>query len=149
MSELLLVLHIVAAGTWLGANVAQILSTRRLTAGGGKTAAAWMDTTVFWGRVLYMPASILILATGVGLVLESSLYDFSHAFVSIGFAAVIISAVMAMVVFAKGGEQASAAFNGGDEAVGHVAVNRMIRFGMLDTAILLFAIVAMVGKWGV
>ncbi len=112
-------------------------------------AAAWMDTTVLWGRILYMPASIVILATGIALVLDSDAYEFSHAFVSIGFAAVIIAAVMGMVVFAKGGEQASAGFNSGDDAAGHAAVKRMMPWGVLDTAILLLAIVAMVAKWGV
>lgn len=149
MRVLLLVLHIVGVGTWLGANVAQVASTKRLTSGGGKAAAAWMDTTVLWGRILYMPASIVILATGIGLVLNSDVYEFSNAFVSVGFAAAIIAAVTGMVVFAKGGEQAAAGFNSGDDAAGHAAVNRMTPWGILDTAILLVAIVAMVGKWGV
>lgn len=149
MRVLLLVIHIAAVGTWLGANVAQVASTGRLTAGGGKIAAAWMDTTVLWGRILYMPASIIILATGIGLVLDNDSYEFSQAFVSIGFAAVIIAAVTGMVVFAKGGEQASTGFNSGDDAAGHAAVKRMMPWGIIDSAVLLFAIYAMVGKWGV
>lgn len=149
MRVLLLVLHILAVSAWLGANIAQVLSTKRLVGHGGQTAAAWMDTTVFWGRVLYMPASIVILATGVGLVLDSTLYEFSDAFVSIGFLAVVISAVMAMAVFAKGGQAAAAAFNAGDDSTGNALVNKLVPWGILDTVILVVAIIAMVAKWGV
>jgi hypothetical protein len=149
MRVLLLVLHIVGVGTWLGANVAQLITTRRLVGRGGQVAAAWMDTVVLWGRILYMPASILILATGVALVLDSTVYEFSQAFVSIGFAAVILAAVLGMTVFVMGGRQAAAAFNAGDGAAGNAQVGRLISWGMVDTAVLVFAIIAMVGKWGV
>jgi hypothetical protein len=148
MRDLLLVLHIVGVATWLGANVVQFLSTKRLVAQGGQVAAAWTGMTVLWARILYMPASILILATGTWLVLETG-WEFSHGFVSVGFTVVIIGAVLGIVVFAKAGERASAAFAAGDDATGTAEVNKVIPWAILDSALIVVAIIAMVGKWGV
>ena len=149
MRDVLLVLHIVAVAAWLGANIAQVVTTRRLVPDGGQTAAAWMETTVHWGRVLYTPAAIVILATGIGLVLESSLYDFSHAFVAVGFMVVIIGAALAMTMFAKGGARAAAAFAAGDTTAGKAEVKKIMPWGILDTLLLVIAVFAMVNKWGV
>ena len=91
MQEFLLTIHIIAAGAWIGTNVVQMVTMRRVIAQGGSPAATWMTSVVHWGRVIYTPAAVVILATGIGMVLNSSLYEFSNAFVSIGFLAVIVA----------------------------------------------------------
>ena len=149
MRDLLLVLHIVGVATWLGANMVQFLSTKRLVAHGGQVAAAWTGMTVLWGRILYMPAAILVLVTGTWLVLDSEWAEFSHAFVSVGFMVVIIATILGIVVIAKIGERATAAFSAGDDAAGNAEINRLISWAMLDTVLVVVAIIAMVGKWGV
>lgn len=149
MRDFLLVLHIIGAAAWLGANIAQIVTTRRLVARGGDVAASWMGTTVFWGKALYTPAAILILATGIGLVLDSAVYEFSNAFVSLGFVVVVVGAVLGIVVFAKGGERAAAAFATGDDTGGRAEVNKLMPWGIVDTVLIVIVTVAMVGKWGV
>jgi hypothetical protein len=149
MQEFLLVIHIIAAGAWIGTNVVQLVTTRRIIANGGPTAASWMTSIVHWGRVIYTPAAVVILATGIGMVLNSSLYEFSNAFVSIGFLAVIVAAALGMTVFAKGGERAAAAFSSGDDAAGRNAAMATMPWGALDSVILLVAVFAMVYKWGV
>ena len=149
MRDLLLVLHIVGVATWLGANMVQFISTKRLVAQGGQVAAAWTGMTLLWGRILYMPAAILVLVTGTWLVIDSEWAEFSNAFVSVGFMVIIIAIILGIVVTAKIGERATAAFAAGDNAEGNAEVNRLIPWVVLDTVLFVVAIFAMVGKWGV
>ena len=149
MRDLLLVLHIVGVATWLGANMVQFISTKRLVAQGGQVAAAWTGMTLLWGRILYMPAAILVLITGTWLVLDSEWAEFSHAFVSVGFTVIIISAILGMVVIAKIARRAISAFEAGDAAAGNAEVNKLIPWAVLDTVLVVIAIFAMVGTWGV
>ena len=149
MQEFLLVIHIIAAGAWIGTNVVQTVTMRRVMAQGGQPAATWMTSVVYWGRVIYTPAAIVILATGTGMVLNSSLYEFSNAFVSIGFLAVIVAAALGMTVFAKAGKKAATAFDSGDDDAGRAAAMSVMPWVGLDWFVLLFALFAMVYKWGV
>ena len=148
MHDLLLVLHIVGVATWLGANMVQFLSTRRLVAQGGQVAAAWTATTLLWGRILYMPAAVLVLVTGTWLVLDGA-WEFSDVFVSVGFTVIIIATILGIVVTAKIGERATAAFGAGDDAAGNAEINKLMSWAILDTVLIVIAIIAMVGKWGV
>jgi len=144
----LLVFHIIGVAAWLGADIVQAVSTRRLAGAGGKVAGAWMRTTVAWGTTLYMPAGILILATGIGLVLDSSFFSFSDVFVSIGLLAIVVGVALGVTVFKRGGERAAAAFENGDDAAGQAEVNKLLPFGVFDTLLIVVAISAMVAKWG-
>lgn len=149
MRDLLLVLHIVGVAAWLGANVVQFVSTKRLVAPGGQVAAAWTGMTLLWGRILYMPAAILVLVTGTWLVIDSGWAEFSHAFVSVGFMVIIIATILGIVVIAKIGRRATEAFAAGDDATGNGEINKLIPWAVLDTVLVVIAIIAMVGKWGV
>jgi len=149
MRDLLLVLHIVGVATWLGANMVQFLSTKRLVAQGSQVAAAWTGMTLLWGRILYMPAAILVLVTGTWLVIDSEWAEFSHAFVSVGFTVIIVSTILGMVVIAKIAGRATSAFGAGDDSTGNAEINKLIPWAALDTVLVVIAIIAMVGKWGV
>ncbi len=148
MREILLVIHILAVGTWLGANVTQAVVTPKLRAQGGVAAAAWMGSISTMGRVLYTPAAIIILITGFWMVLDSEVYDFEQAFVVIGIATVVIGAVLGMRVFGPKADSAAAEFGSGDDAAGNVVVKSYLPWGVLDTALVVFTIVAMVNRWG-
>jgi hypothetical protein len=145
----LLVLHIVGAATWFGANIAQVVVTRRFAAEGGPPAASWMRSTIVLGRNVYGPAGFLVLVTGVWLVLDSTLYGFGDAFVGIGITVVLIGIILGITVFGPRGARAAQAFAEGDDAGGRKIVAGIAGFGVLDTLLVLLAITAMVGKWGV
>ena len=149
MRDLLLVLHIVGVATWLGANMVQFISTKRLVAHGGQVAAAWTSTTLLWGRILYMPAAILVLITGTSLVVDSEGAEFSDAFVSVGFMVIIIATILGIVVVAKIGRRATNAFAADDNETGNAEINKLILWAALDTLLVVVAVFAMVGKWGV
>lgn len=140
----MLLVHIASAGTWLGANMVQMATPGLALAAGPETAAGWMRITAGLMKRLYMPASILLLASGVGLVLNSPIYGFADLFVTIGFAVIVVGAVLGMVVFGPGAERAARAIEAGDIPGIRAATGRLARFGALDTVLVLVAITVMI-----
>ena len=151
MRDTLLIIHILAAGAWIGANTVQFFVNPRIGDQGAVIAAYWHRTVVGFMRFLYMPASLIVLITGVLLVTAVDETDFamSDAFVSMGFVAVIVGAALGMAFFAPQGRKAAAAYDAGDTR-GAAAIEKKIAIGgLIDTAIIIVTVVAMVSKWGV
>lgn len=149
LSQLLLFFHIVAAGAWLGANLVQMAVATMGRNEGSAFVAGWMRVAARLGARLYMPAGIVILGTGVGLVLASQgAYAFEDLFVVIGMLVVIIGAVLGPAVLTPSGFKAADAVDRGDEAAARAAVTRLNGFGTLDTLLVLFAILVMVLRLG-
>jgi hypothetical protein len=145
--DALLVLHIAGAGTWLGANVVQAVVSPIAARAGAATLSGWYRITSAIASRLYVPAAILILVTGVLLVLQSDDYGFGSLFVTIGFAMIVIGALLGQLVFGPGGEAAAAAVDSGDAAAIEATVGRLTRWGLVDTVLILFTMTAMVLQW--
>jgi uncharacterized membrane protein len=149
MKNALLVLHIMAVAAWLGGNL--VLGFAGSYTKGADVAARrwWADTQGRMAKTYYNAAGVIVLLTGVGLVLTSdSLYKFSNAFVSIGFLVVIVGAALGILVFGPRSRDLVAAIDAGDEHKEQALNNRLAMFGMVDSLLLVVAIVAMVAKWG-
>jgi hypothetical protein len=144
----ILFLHILGAGTWLGANVTQIVASTTMGRKGGELGAAWYRTTLAMGRVLYPPAGILVAVTGIYLVVTSDVWEFSDVFVTIGMATVVIGIVLGIAVFGRQGEIAAAAAESGNDTVFRATLARLTGFGLVDTLLVVFTIYAMVAKLG-
>lgn len=142
--DILLVLHIAGAGTWLGANVVQAVVPPAAARAGTAVLAGWYRMTSVMARRLYIPAAVLILITGVLLVLDSDAYGFGSVFVTIGFGMVIVGAVLGSLIFGPGGEAAAEAVESEDQSAIRAAVARITRWGLVDTLLLLFTITVMV-----
>jgi len=151
MEETLLTIHIIAAGTWLGANVVRFIVTPQLQKVGGATAAGWHRIGVGLLRTLYMPAAILALITGIGLlsVVDESAFSMSDPFVSIGFLTVIVTSAMGMAFLAPQGRKAADARESGDQSAAADAEKKILLGTILDTTLVVVTIAAMVGTWGV
>jgi hypothetical protein len=151
LRDTLLTIHILAAGTWIGANAVQFVMTPRVGDRGAAIAAAWHRAVVGLMRVLYMPAALILLVTGVLLVtaIDETSYEMSDAFVSIGFLAVIIGAGLGMRFFAPQSRLAAEAYDGGDTGAAAAIERKITIGGLVDTAVLVVTVVAMVAKWGV
>lgn len=145
--DILLVLHIAAVGTWLGANIMQAL-VPGLLGPTSAAASAWFRTTEKLSGRLYIPAGVTVLVTGILLVINSDLYGFGSVFVSIGFGAVVIGAVLGSTVFGPKSLVIANALDSGDTALAESTRATTGQFGVLDTLILLFTIYAMVSKLG-
>ncbi len=148
LRDILLVLHIAAAGTWLGANVVQAVAPSMASKQGPQAAAGWYRIAGGLSTRLYMPVAILLLATGIWMVLISEQFSFGSVFVTIGFAAIVIGALLGKFVFEPGSEKVAAAIDSGDATATRAAAGRIAGFGVLDTLIILFAITAMVIRLG-
>ena len=148
MRDTLLIIHILAAGTWIGGSMAVTYLNRRLRAKGHETGAAFMKAFEQMGRTFYPPAAIVVLITGILLVVDSDVYAFEDAFVVIGIATVIAGAVLGTRVFSPIARRAIAAHEDGDDGAAAGAYRRFSSFALLDLAILVFAVVAMVAKFG-
>jgi sugar phosphate permease len=145
--DILLVIHIAAAGAWLGANVIQAIVPGVLGPE-SSAAAGWFRTTEKLSGRFYIPVGVTVLVTGVLLVLQSDLYGFGSTFVSIGFVAVVIGAVLGSVVFGPKSIVAADAIDAGDMSLASKTRGTLSRFGTLDTLVLLFTMYAMVSKLG-
>lgn len=148
MRDVLLVLHIAAAGTWLGANVVQAVVPSMAARQGQAAAAGWYRVTAGLSAKLYMPVGIVVAVTGIWMLLISDAYDFSSVFVSIGFVVIVIGALLGKFVFEPGAERAARAIESGDQTAIKAASGRMAMFGTIDTLLVLFAIAVMVLKLG-
>ena len=148
LRDILLVLHIAGAGTWLGANIIQAVAPAMTAKQGPQAAAGWYRVAAGLSTKVYMPASILILATGIWMVLDSEAYGFGTVFVTIGFGMIIIGALLGIVVFGPGSERAAQAIESGDKEAVRSTAGRIAAFGTIDTLLLLFTITAMVLRLG-
>lgn len=148
LRDILLILHIAGAGAWLGANIVQALAPSLAAKQGPAAQAGWYRIAAKLSSRLYMPAAILILITGIWMVLLNDAYGFGTLFVTIGFGMIIVGAILGILVFDRGSEQAATAIEAGDQAAIRSATGRLAGFGVLDTLLLLFTITAMVLRLG-
>ncbi len=148
MRDLLLWIHIVAVGAWLGGNFTQMMVRPRLEAAGQATAVAWHSASGQMAKVYYSVAGVVILITGVVLVLDSDVYTFADPFVSIGFLAVIVGAAGGIFYFAPLSRRAVQAFTDGNDAEIANVGQRFTMGAAIDTLIVLGTIFVMVAKLG-
>ncbi|MGQ0849334.1 MAG: hypothetical protein ACT4OP_09495 [Actinomycetota bacterium] len=149
MRTLLLWLHILGAGTWIGANLTQAAVGRRMTGGDSSVATRWLEAVNKMSGPLYGAASAVILVTGILLVTGSDgAYRFGSAFVGIGFAVLIIGGALAGLFFTPQTKKAMAAFSAGDSSQGGSLMSRLGMVGVLDTLLIAFAVYVMVAKFG-
>jgi hypothetical protein len=149
LGALLLFIHIVAAGTWLGASMTRMVVTPAMQKTGGAPAAAWMRQTVRMGVLLYTPAAAVLLVTGSWMVIRENVFDFEQTFVVIGFVVVVVGALLGARVFGPGGRATADLHDAGETAAAGVAHKRLAVYGAVDTLLVLFTIWAMVKRLGI
>ncbi len=147
LRDVMLVLHIAGAGTWLGANIIQAVVPGLAAKQNAETSAGWFRVAGQLSKRLYMPASILILISGVVLVLQDDSYSFGSLFVTVGFGMIALGAVLGIFVFDPGSKTAAEAIESGDRSRIKAATSRIATFGTIDTLLLLFTMTVMVLRW--
>ncbi len=70
MGDVLLIVHILAAATWLGAGVTVGFLTQRMRQAGDETGRAFMSAYERMGLLVFNPAGVLVLLSGVLLVID-------------------------------------------------------------------------------
>lgn len=138
-----LALHIIAAGVWLGVNVAQLVMGARIRSAAAEARTWLAEAGEFLGKAVYPAAGAVLLITGIILVIQNN-YSFGSTFVSIGFLAVIIGAVLGGVVFGPKSRAIAEAVRAGDADGETKARSTIINVAVLDTAIVVATIFVMV-----
>jgi hypothetical protein len=142
----LLVLHISGVGSWLGANAVQLLLSPRFARASTDVAAAWTRQIIWLAERYYVIVGAVIGITGVLLVLDGD-WSWSSGFIWVGLAVLVIGAVLGVAVFGPLGRTRADALDSGDRDRADTAQRRIVPFGIVDTALVVVAIAAMVHKW--
>ena len=142
----LLALHIAAVGGWLGANFVQLLVSQRFAKRPAELGAAWARETMWLGQRYYPAAGALIAVTGVLLVLDND-WSWGAGFIWVGVAVIVIGAAMGVAFFEPLARKRAEALEAGDTSGADTAQRRIIPLALLDTALVLIAVLAMVHKW--
>lgn len=148
MTETLLVLHIIFAAGWLGAGFYTAFLGPRFVAAGGESAGTWIKALEAAGTRYFMPAGILTLLTGVGLVLSNEAYSWGDLFVTIGLSVIVITTLMGSLINAKQGKLAVEAVDAGDFAGAGAAGKKLAMSGRIITVLLIITYVVMILKTG-
>ena len=141
-------MHITSVAAWLGANFVQLVLSPRFARAPRDVAAEWTRQIVFLGERYYGVVGALLGLSGVLLVLDGD-WSWSSGFIWVGVAVIVIGAVMGVAVFSPLARRRVAALDAGDDATAAQAQSRIMPLGLLDTALILTAILAMVHKWRV
>lgn len=142
----LLAVHITGVGAWLGANFVQLALSPRFARGQADVAAAWTRQTVWLGERYYSVVGAVIAISGVLLVLDGD-WSWSSGFIWVGVTVVVLGAAMGVGLFGPLAERRATALESGDGDDAAVTQRRIIRLAILDTALVLTALLAMVDKW--
>jgi hypothetical protein len=82
------------------------------------------------------------------MVLREAVYEFEQTFVTIGFLTVIAGLVLGIRVFGPRGRQVAAWHDASDETRAGAAHQKLMMFGVIDTAIVVITILVMVDRTG-
>ncbi len=148
MRDVILPLHIIAVAAWLGGNFVQLMLLPFFEKQGHEVAALWHEASGNMAKIYYTIAGVAILITGVVLVLDNDSIEFSAAYVSLGFLAVILGAAGGMAFFGPKSREFIAAHQAGDDAAIAGLRTKFSVMALIDTAIVILTIFAMVGRWG-
>jgi hypothetical protein len=143
---IVLALHITGVAAWLGANFVQLVLSPRFARGPADIAAAWTRQTIWLGERYYIASGVLIGVTGVVLVLDND-WSWSAGFIWVGISVVVVGAVLGGAVFGPLAKRRAAALESGDSSTAAAVQARIVGFALLDTALVLTAVLAMVHKW--
>jgi uncharacterized membrane protein len=143
-------LHVLAAVTWVGGALAfNILATRLRRANDSRALAGVAREMAVVGNAIFLPASLVVLALGVWMVVISG-WDFEDLWIAIGIAGVVATAITGSVVIGprlkKIGE-AIAQRGPEDEGVQN-DIARLFVIARIDLVVLAVVIVDMVIKPG-
>lgn len=149
MRELLLTIHISAVAAWLGANLSQLVMMKATRRRGGEPAVALFRGFAYLGALYYNVAGVTVFLSGLALLfLSDTVGSASSLFVSIGFFTVVFAGLMGAVFFIPRSRAVAEEFKTGDHDVAEKSARAISRGLILDTALVLLTIAAMVGKWG-
>lgn len=148
MTETLVVIHVLSAVAWLGGGLFNGFIGPRMAKAGGETAINWIRTAIEAASKYFIPAGVITLLSGIGVVLSDEAYDFGVAFVSVGLGVSVIALVLAFAVLRPSAIKALAAAEAGDFPSVGVHAKRAAMTGQIVGILLILTEIAMVLRLG-
>lgn len=150
MYTTLKVIHVIAAIIWIGAGTAFSIMNARISSRKDEEAARVLGAEgEFFGKGVFMPASIVTLLAGVGMVLASDgAIGFGEPWIGIGFAGIIISTLIGAVLITRATDSLNDAAKAGDTATVTAMQQRLGVLGATDLVVLYIVVWAMVVRPG-
>lgn len=145
MRNWLLILHILAAAAWIGGGLFSWYAFTQLTSAGSSSGSSVQILADKADRY-FGPSAGLTLLTGLALVLFTEPWGWSDAFVLVGIAVFVFSAVWQPLVSSKVQSRLLAAIDDGGDV--RPAMGAFHRVTVVDMGVLLVALWAMVIKLG-
>lgn len=150
LAEILKLVHVVAVIIWLGGSFMLGFILERAQASEDEaTVLGVTKMAEFIGKAVFNPAGIITLLAGIWLVIEAD-YEFSEAWISIGFLGVALGAILGMAFYPK----ALKAVEDGIEADGLLsndtlgALRKLRLVSTIEWLLLIMVVGAMVFKPG-
>lgn len=147
MQTFLLFLHVLGAAVWIGGTVTALVLQRQFE-GSDNAAVAWRERSPVLGRAVYPSAAILVLVTGILLVLGNDAYSFADTFVSLGFLMFVVGLVLGVGFYGPQGRKALEALTEGNVSAALAIDRRIMALGVIELALLVVTLLAMVYRWG-
>lgn len=148
--EWLVFFHILTAAVWLGGGVYAAVLTARVQRSDDPGAVTRMAADAEWvGMRVFMPATLILLLTGIYAVVEGP-WEFSQAWISIGFAVWIISFALGAGYFGPEGKRiaALAAERGPADPDVRARIRRVTALSHVELLLLVVVVFVMVTKPG-
>ena len=93
--ELMKTFHVLAAVIWVGGAAAvQVLAIRTVRAANPERTATFAKEAEWLGMRVFLPATLLLLALGIGMVIEQEAWAFGDTWILIGLGGILFSALV-------------------------------------------------------
>ena len=148
--EALVLVHVVMAIVRIGGGIVVVVLGMRAAAEADWARAVSLGRDAQWlGARLFMPASILLLLSGIWAADEGG-WDFGDAWITIGFVGIAVSLLAGMLVFVPERARIAAAAAERGPAAPEVQrrIHRLSLFTQLELLVLIVVVWAMVAKPG-
>ena len=146
--ELLLTLHILGAGLWLGSGIAITVITYRLASLRDTALGPFMSSVQWWAGRAHPAASVVILLAGFGMVADADL-SLGETWIVLGLIGWVIAGALGGRFIGPTAEKlvVEAGPGGGGVDVKATA-DRLLLFMRIESALLVVLIAIMVSKPG-
>ena len=150
MYELLLFLHILMAITWVGGALAtQFFALRMVGGTSPETQVNFAKSSEWVGKRVFMPASLILLLSGIGLTAEGD-WGFTSLWILIGLGAYLFSFVSGAFFLGPESGRLGKAMDEKGAADPEVQdrIKRLFTFSRIELAVLILVVLDMAVKPG-
>jgi uncharacterized membrane protein len=145
--EWLKLIHVLAAILWVGGAMLVNIYGARFGMSDNREERLTFAKQGQMAGLIFSICGVIVLLFGIWMVADVPAWEFSHAWVSIGFLGVAVGAVLGMAFYGPQARKLIAALESGDNAADAIG-RRIAMVATAETVLLIVVIWAMVAKPG-